>query len=135
MSGTETVPYTVPYTVKYKAELSRVEYGVPYHKTLATEVKKEELIPLKDFVQILKKVPNYRRHILSCNWVMLERGQRGSNRVYTVYCDRKREDGNIRVIHFFHDEHANIYFDYNKWTATDIGFLFQLYILDEDNKQ
>lgn len=125
---------TVPYTVKYKAELSRVDHSVPYHKTLATEVKKEELIQVKDLIAILKHVPNYRRHILSGNWVMLERGHKGRHRVYTVYCDTKREDGNICVIHFFHDEHAIIYFDYNKWTATDIGYLFQLYIHDENKK-
>ena len=124
---------TMPYKVKYRAELTRVDHSMPYHKTLATEVHKEELMPLKEFLKILKHVPNWRRHLLTDNWVMLERGLKGSQRLYTVYNDTKRKDGNIHMTHFFHDEHAIIYFDYHKWTANDMGNLFQLYI--EQNKK
>ena len=124
---------TMPYKVKYRAELTRVNHSVPYHKTLATEMHKEEQMPIKEFRKILKQIPNQRRHLLPNNWVMLERGIKGRQRLYTVYSDTKREDGNIHMIHFFHDEHAIIYFAYHKWTANDMGKLFQMYI-DSKNK-
>ena len=91
-------------------------------------------MPVEEFLVILKKVPLKKRHLLSNNWVLLERGNRRNHRLYTIYNDKKRPDGQIYLIDFYHDEHAVIYFDYHKWTAKDLGYLFQLFI-DENNKK
>jgi hypothetical protein len=124
--------------IKQIAEISSgrwmAENRVPYNKKLATELHEEEWMKRLDFLVLLRTVCLSNRHLLENNWVMLERGERMRERLYTVYKDTLYHEGKIYMVHFHLDEHGMNYFDHLGYTAENMGYIFQLFLADKDIK-